>query len=43
MAQFIIAPEAIRDLDGISDYFVIHNIVKGNRDLESLFDGEVPE
>jgi len=101
VAQFVIAPEAIRDLDEISDYFVIHNvdvgeklfeqfekkcrylvqfpnigrsyrairsylrelpldgyiifyrvsgdgieilrIVKGNRDLESLFDGEVPE
>lgn len=36
MSQYIISPEAIRDLDEIADYFATRNIDAGERFLEEF-------
>lgn len=36
MSQYIISPEAIRDLDEIADYFVTRNIDAGERLLDEF-------
>ena len=36
MSQYIISPEAIRDLDAITDYFATHNIDAGEQFLDEF-------
>ena len=36
MSQYIISPEAIRDLDEIADYFVARNVEAGERFIDEF-------